>query len=180
MKPSEIIQKARLLRQREAAFVVVWECEERIRQRLGGADWPWPAPPELPSRQRSRAGPAAPRPTPSAESCVRRLRPGEDAFRLTGSCRGEARTTLTAEVAVARALLAAAVPSWSARRLETVRLDAAGAAVAVECLWEGLAPAAPAAADLSGGVQPAAPSDNPPGRTASFVGLSGGMPAGRL
>ncbi len=136
MKPSDIIQRARLLRQREEAFVVVWECEERVRRRLGGAEWPWPAPPALPSRQRHRGRPASPRPPASAEIGVRRLRPGEDAFRLTGSCRGQTGATLTADPAVARALLAAAVPSWTVQRLETVRLDAAGSAVVVECLWE--------------------------------------------
>ncbi|NLF16436.1 MAG: hypothetical protein GX595_04160 [Lentisphaerae bacterium] len=142
MKPSDIIQRARLLRQREEAFVTVWECEERVRRRLGGAEWPWPAPPALPSRQRHRGGPPSTRrPPAAAESVVRRLRPGEDAFRLTGSCRGQAGATLTADPAVARALLAAAVPSWAVSRLETVRLDAAGTAVVVECLWE--APATP-------------------------------------
>ncbi|MGI5924764.1 MAG: hypothetical protein ACOX9E_12545 [Lentisphaeria bacterium] len=43
-----------LLRQRESEFVKVWSCEEGIRRLLGMVDYPFPAPPPLPSLRKSK------------------------------------------------------------------------------------------------------------------------------
>ena len=43
-----------LLRQREAEFVVVWQCEQKIRHLLGDADYPFQIPDDLPSWRSSK------------------------------------------------------------------------------------------------------------------------------
>ena len=133
MKPADHILLAQWLREREAAFVTVWECELRIRRRLGGSEFPFPAPPELPSRRR-RPRPA-PGGTASVATAVRRLRPGEDAFRLTGLCQGAPSESLSAAPEVIRALVATASADLTFLRLDTVALDPGGTATLVECLW---------------------------------------------
>jgi hypothetical protein len=133
MKPADHILLEHMLREREAAFVTVWECERRIRARLGGAAMPFPAPPELPSRRRqARPPPASPR---SAAASVRRLRPGEDAYRLTCLHRGLHCESLSAAADVVRILSAGVAADLTVLRLETVALDAAGVPLPVECLW---------------------------------------------
>ena len=134
-----------LLLQREAAFVTVWECEERIRRLLRGAAFPFPPPPPLPSQRHAR--PAAARAAPPTGPTVRALKPGEDAYRLTYR-QGEAQSlTLTEDLDVVSALCAAATtPALAILRLDTVRLDEAGADTQIECLWQALPAEPPAAA----------------------------------
>lgn len=133
MKPPDHILLAELLRQREAAFVTVWECELRIRRRLGSAEFPFPAPPDLPSRRPPpRSTPAPPR---SAAAAVRRLRPGEDAYRLTCLYGGARCESLSDAPDIVRALAAGAAADLTILRLDTVALDAAGVPAGVECLW---------------------------------------------
>lgn len=53
MRISQEIRILDLLARRDAEFLMVSECEEKIRQILGGADFPFPAPPvNLPSASR--------------------------------------------------------------------------------------------------------------------------------
>lgn len=54
-----------LLRQREAEFMVVWQCEQQLKQLLEGADYPLSQPVELPSqkkisRKKQRSAASAP------------------------------------------------------------------------------------------------------------------------
>ena len=133
MKPADHILLAQLLREREAAFVTVWECELRIRRRLGGGEFPFPAPPDLPAQRRHlRPAPVAPRSTPAT---VRRLRVGEDAYRLTCLYRGARCEALRDTPDVVRALAPGAPDDLTLLRLDTVALDPAGVPALVECLW---------------------------------------------
>jgi hypothetical protein len=136
MNPADHILLAQLLREREAAFVTVWECELRIRRRLGlsvAAEFPFPPPPSLPSQRRQpRPAPATPR---LAAATVRRLRPGEDAYRLTCLSQGAPCESLSDAPDVVRALIAALPADLTLQCLDTVALDAAGTPTVVECLW---------------------------------------------
>lgn len=139
MNPQDSILIARLLREREAAFVTVWECEDRIRRILQGANLPLPAAPDLPSRRRRSVAPR--RPPALAAGTVRRRHGGEDAYRLTCVCRGQPCVSLTDDADSVRALLALPPTALAVLRIETVSLDEEGAATVIECLWN--APDAP-------------------------------------
>jgi len=146
-KPEDIILLARLLRQREAAFITVRDCEDRIRQRLGGAAFPFPPPPALPSTR--RPGRPAAAPARGMVASLRRLRPAEDAYRIRCLWRGASCESLSGEVEAVRALAAVPPDLLTLQEVEAVRLDETGAVCAAERLW----PATP---------EP--PGDAPPGR----------------
>jgi hypothetical protein len=133
MKPQDIILLAGCLRDREAAFVTVHECEARIRARLGGAAFPLPAPPDLPSTRRHLRPGGESRRTPAM--ALRRLRAGEDAYRLTCRCGDRPCTSLTQDPEVVRALLETPRDVLAVERLEAVSLDDAGAVTGTDCLW---------------------------------------------
>lgn len=141
-----------VLREREAAFVTVWECEDRIRRLLRGAAFPFPAPPDLPSRRRRASVPAAAKSGVGAG--LRRRRRGEDAYRLSCLNRGEPGEALTDELDTVRALLAAPPQVLSVLRVETVALDDAGKPTVLDCLWSAptptLPPRPPTGADSAG------------------------------
>ncbi len=133
MTPTDHILLAHLLREREAALVTVWECEQQLRRRLGTGEFPFAPPPDLPSRRR-RPRAALP-PAPTLTAALRRLRAGEDAYRLTCLDQGVRRESLCDTPDVVRALAAGVPASLTVLRLDTVSLDAAGAPARVECLW---------------------------------------------
>lgn len=151
MNPQDHIRITHLLREREAAFVTVWECEDRIRRILRGADYPFPPPPDLPSRRRRPGTPGAP--AAPGPGNLRRRRETEDAYRLTCLCRGQPREALTDDADTVRALLAAPPEVLSVLRIDTVSLNDDGTRRVVECLWS--APSAP-------GPVPSEPGQTPP------------------
>lgn len=53
MLQREKIKILGLLTQRDKEFVRLWDCEEKIREILGGLDFPFPRVVELPSEKRS-------------------------------------------------------------------------------------------------------------------------------
>lgn len=133
MKPPDHILLARLLREREAALVSVWECEEGIRKLLHSNSFIFPDPPSLPSCRRTPR--PASLPAATAATAVRRLRPGEDAYRLTCLHQGTACESLSDAPEAVRALAEAAAAELSVLRIETMSLDASGAAAPLDCLW---------------------------------------------
>jgi hypothetical protein len=98
MKIPADISIIELLRQRESEFVKLWACEEGIRRLLGMVDYPFPAPPPLPSLRKSRSRKASRQLPGAAESSAKaaaaaatskpplRLRalqaPNENAYRI--------------------------------------------------------------------------------------------------
>lgn len=135
MTPQDTIRISRWLRAREAAFVTVHTCEAGIRQRLEGSPFPFPPFPGLPSRrQRPRALPRAT--PPAAADALRRLQPGEDAFRVTGVCQGVPFTSLCTDPDAVRALLASPPEALAVGRVEALRLDDEGAVTGSVVLWE--------------------------------------------
>lgn len=135
IKPEDIVLLARLLRQREAAFVAVRDCEDRICRRLGGAAFPFPPPPVLPSTRRTERSPAMPA-RGAALAALRRLRPGEDAYRIRGLWRGAPCESLSDDLDAVRALAALPPELLTLQQIEAVTLDEAGTVVAAESLWQ--------------------------------------------
>ena len=81
---------------------------------------------------------------------MRRLRPGEDAYRLVCRQRGSRCESLSDSADVVRALVACASPEFVPLRLDTVALDAAGVPSTVDCLWSADSEEDPAGARASG------------------------------
>jgi hypothetical protein len=145
----QLSQIARLLRAREEAFVTVRECEDRVRQRLGGAAFPFPPPPALPAARRRSSRPPAEAPRGAAEA-LRRLTAGEDAYRITGLCRGAPCVAFSEDPEVVRALTTAPAAVLAVQRLDVVCLDDAGSVTSARCLWQ--AESRPAGAESAGPV----------------------------
>ena len=109
--PIEVID---LLREREAEFVRVWQCEQGIRQLLGVEDFPFAAPPDLPSRRKIAKGAArtsAPKKGKEngiilAENDIARLEQGENAYRLVFSYNGQEDCSFQTDRELVRNLLA--------------------------------------------------------------------------
>ena len=110
-----------LLRERESCLVTVWDCEQRIRRLLGGADYPFPPPPDLPSRGRSKGSREA-----AAAPGPRRLRDGENAYRVAAHFAGETRVLVHHDFEVVKTLGATAAPYFQVTTIEPVRLRADG------------------------------------------------------
>lgn len=96
-----------LLARREAEFLRVRACEQEISQLLEGASFPFPPPPPLPSRVggvrkklKVSLVPASPEPEVSGPVLLplRRLAPGENAFRLTYAFKGEEQCSFSTDL----------------------------------------------------------------------------------
>ncbi len=133
MDPLQSLHIIDLLREREAEFVRVWECEQAIQGLLQGA-FRFDPPPDLPSR----AKPKRRRPADAVASPrLRRLRPDrEQAYRVEYDCEGTVRTSQTTNGDFLRSLLELDPPGLRVRRVDSVRLDADGNAVPVDLLWQ--------------------------------------------
>lgn len=133
MDPLQSLHITDLLREREAEFVRVWECEQAVQHLLHGA-FRFDPPPDLPSR----AKPKRPRAAAAVASLrLRRLRTDrEQAYRVEYDCEGTVRTSLTTNGDFLRSLLELDPPGLRVRRVESVRLEADGNAVPVETLWQ--------------------------------------------
>ena len=88
MNRREEIQIIDLLGQRDEQFRIVARCEESIKDILGGYAFPFPAPPDLPSRRPRKAGfkkkPQEASPGITHLGWLRKLEPPqENAYRLT-------------------------------------------------------------------------------------------------
>lgn len=132
MDPLHSLHIVDLLREREAEFVRVWECEQEIQRLLHGA-FHFDPPPPLPSlakkkRPAKAAGGAPPR--------LRRLRGDEQAYRVEYDAQGETRTGLTANFAFLQNLLELDPPALRVRRVEAVRLDETETGAPGQLIWK--------------------------------------------
>ena len=102
MQANVSIEVIDLLRQREAEWIRIWECEQKIREIL--PEFPIPAPPELPS-SRKRSKPVAKKapapeaaPPSKASAAIRQLVSGEEnAYRLVFLYNNEKQTSFQAD-----------------------------------------------------------------------------------
>jgi hypothetical protein len=120
------IRLNQLLLEREALFVRIHACEQAAAKLLGE---PYPFErPVLPSDQRGKRRPAA-KPGGTGRELLRRLEPGEVAFRVVYQNSGRELIEEHDDVEALRVLLASQTAQLRVVRLETI--DAAGAVVAV-------------------------------------------------
>ena len=121
-----------LLRLREEAFLEVWRCETAV-ERILGQPYPFPDPPDLPSRRKSRTRKQGAGGTPPVRTLST---PEENAYRVILELAGQRKTTLTADANAVRSLLKTEMPELAVLRVETVRWLAPDDVVAVEVLWQ--------------------------------------------
>ncbi len=125
MRANVSIEVIDLLHQREAEFIRVWECEQKIREIL--PDFPLPDPPDLPSRHK-KVKPAAKKtpqteapPASQASAAIRRLVPGEEnAYRLTFLYNNELQTSFQMDRELVRMLVNVKTTDFSIVSVETV------------------------------------------------------------
>ena len=123
--PIEVID---LLREREAEFMRVWRCEQEIRQLLGVEDFPFSAPPELPSRRKVVKGAArasTPKkdkeaPVSNPQNDIARLGAGENAYRLVFAYNGEEESSFQTDRELIRNLLAIKSAEFELKTIEAV------------------------------------------------------------
>jgi hypothetical protein len=116
-----------LLLEREALFARIYACEQAAAKLLGAA-YPWERP-VLPSDQRTKRRPGAARAAAGARDPLRRLEPGEVAFRVTYQQFGREVSEEHDDHEALRGLLAGQTAQLQVWRVETI--DAAGAPVAL-------------------------------------------------
>lgn len=140
MRISQEIQVLDLLALREAEFLRVRECEEKIRQILGGNDFPFPAPPvALPSTNR-KGKPFRPTgivpPAPSKkhdrrqtmstaqDDCVQEIPPldpeKENAYRVVFEDKGEIKVSYLQNADSLREMMALPCDSFKITCVESV------------------------------------------------------------
>ncbi len=124
MATAQQIRVNQLLLEREALFVRIHACEQTAAKLLG-EPYPFERRP-LPSDQRSKRKPGALRVPGAARDPLRRLEPGETAFRVTYLSFGHEVTEEHDDVDALRGLLAGQTAHLQVLRLATI--DAAGAA----------------------------------------------------
>jgi hypothetical protein len=114
-----------LLREREAAFVRVWECEQQINRVLG-VPYPFPPPPPLPclgKRKRSRRTTA--KRAATAVPSLRRLQgKRENAYHVHYELDGVHADTFQTDTELIRRLLATEIPGFRILRVDTVEFRA--------------------------------------------------------
>ena len=123
--PIEVID---LLREREAEFMRVWRCEQEIRQLLGVEDFPFSAPPDLPSRRKVAKGAArasTPKkdkeaPAPNPQNDIARLDVGENAYRLVFAYNGAEESSFQTDRELIRNLLAIKSAEFELKTIEAV------------------------------------------------------------
>lgn len=128
MTVSDTIRVVDLLMERERAFVDVHRAEQQV-ERIVGAPYPFPDPPELPSLRKRPAQRGAYAQSPR----LRGLQGEEAAYRVTYERNGERTSEVQTSLKLVRALAEnqqeAGIRILS---IETVRLDEHGQAVPVD------------------------------------------------
>ncbi|MBT7303912.1 MAG: hypothetical protein HN849_30550 [Victivallales bacterium] len=133
MDPLQSLQITDLLREREAEFVRIWECEQAIQAILHGA-YHFEPPPDLPSRSKPKR---RKKPRRKAPPRLRRLRRDrEHAYQVCYEHDGGARTSLTTNADFLRSLLTLDPAGFRIQRVESVRLTDTGEATPVSTLWQ--------------------------------------------
>ncbi|HOG51214.1 MAG TPA: hypothetical protein PKY10_11555 [Lentisphaeria bacterium] len=144
-----------LLRQREAEFVVVRSCEQKIKEVLGDVDFPFPMPVDLPSQQRRTirktppqkkppslsAPPGIAEPTSPVDlgilSSVRKLDASrENAYRLVFLRHGVKDSSFQTDYDLITALAGLHCPEFQLLSLETVSFTDLDDWQVIDTLWE--------------------------------------------
>ena len=142
-----------LLRQREAEFVKIWQCEDGICRLLGLSDFPFGGAPDLPSRKKgkrtvslaslrkkdagndaegdAKVGKAPP---------VRKLQGNEDAYRVVFEHNGASEVTFQTDGELLRKLFLVEDTDFKMLSIETVEFHSLEDWKSIEILWsrEGL------------------------------------------
>ena len=134
MATAQQIRLNQLLLEREALFVRVYACEQAAAKLLGGA-YPFERP-ALPSDRRTKRKPGESLGAGAATDPLRRLEPGEAAFRVTYRQSGREVSEDHDDVEALRVLLASQTEQLRVLRVET--LDADGAIMAQLPLMRGV------------------------------------------
>ena len=133
MDPLQSLHITDLLREREAEFVRIWECERAIQAIVHGA-YCFEAPADLPSRRKPKRGKKA---RAKAAPRLRRLRGDrEHAYQVQYEHDGGARSSLTTNTEFLRSLLALDPVGFRIQAVETVRITDTGETVPVATLWQ--------------------------------------------
>jgi hypothetical protein len=132
--PAAQVKINALLMQREAAFVRIWEIEQRLQQILG-QPFPLTIPVDLPSRQPPRKAGAKARQADARPRIRSLLREGETAWLITYRHRGEVHQRLETSADTIRDLAGIDTPFLHILRIDTVRVTDAGNET-VETLYE--------------------------------------------
>ena len=141
MRNNVSIEVIDLLHQREAEFIRVWECEQKIREML--PDFPIPPPPDdLPSRQK-RVKPAKKVPQPEeapaskASQAIRKLVPGEEnAYRLVFLYNNEQQSSFQQDRELVRTLVNVKTADFTILSVETVSYQDAEHWTSIETLYQ--------------------------------------------
>ena len=145
----EEIEILDLLRQREAEFVRVWQCEDGICRLLGLSAFPFGGPPELPSRIKGkrmvtvaalRRKNAGDRPQAGGLSvkapAIRKLQNGEDAYRVVYEHRGSSEASFQADGDLLRRLFMVEGDEFRILSIETVRFRTLEDWDSLAVLWQ--------------------------------------------
>jgi hypothetical protein len=132
--PAAQVKINALLMQREAAFVRIWEIEQRLQQILG-QPFPLTIPVDLPSRRPPRKAGAKARQADARPRIRSLLREGETAWLITYRHRGEVHQRLETSADTIRDLAGIDTPFLHILRIDTVRVTDAGNET-VETLYE--------------------------------------------
>lgn len=132
--PAAQVKINALLMQREAAFVRIWEIEQRLQQILG-QPFPVTVPGDLPSRQPPRKANAKARATEARPRIRSLLREGETAWLITYRHRGEIHQRLETSADTLRDLPSIDTPFLHILRIDTVCVTDTGHDV-IETLFE--------------------------------------------
>jgi hypothetical protein len=132
--PAAQVKINALLMQREAAFVRIWEIEQRLQQILG-QPFPLTIPVDLPSRRPPRKAGAKARQADARPRIRSLLREGETAWLITYRHRGEVHQRLETSADTIRDLAGIDTPFLHILRIDTVRVTDAGNEI-VETLYE--------------------------------------------
>ena len=126
-----------LLRKREAEFVAVWKCEQEISRLLGGIDYPFSAPPDLPSRMPVRKKPVTAK--KSAEeppsSPIRPLCGKENAYRVSYVFDGRREVTYQTDSSLIASLILVKNDEFRVLKVEAVVFAGMENWKATEVVW---------------------------------------------
>jgi hypothetical protein len=133
------IQIIDLLYRRELELVKVAQTEEAVRNLLGGAVFPFPPPPDLPSRRKATKKKARVAVELEVETFpgLRKLeRPEENAYRILYSFNGEEKESFQNDFEFLRDLLRFPAEAFELRSIETVFLRKSNDWQPRQTLWK--------------------------------------------
>ena len=128
----------RLLLQREREFTAVWRAECEINKILG-AEYPFAAPPDLPSSYKpikQKIARTARQKIPKINSLIRTLGENENAYKVVYSSEGKEVTSFQTDTNLLRRLLPVSSESFHLISIETIHLQTMEEFTVIEILWE--------------------------------------------